>query len=72
MNFPAKKSWMVCCELPFALPTAVAGISLTSLTSDNGLIGSFFARFRHQDCLVQKWESRFALIFVGNPVCGKG
>ena len=32
-------------ELPFALPTAVAGISLTSLTSDKGLVGSFFANF---------------------------
>ena len=28
-------------ELPFALPTAVAGMALTSLTTDNGLIGSF-------------------------------
>lgn len=28
-------------ELPFALPTAVAGISLTSLTSDKGLVEAF-------------------------------
>ena len=26
-------------ELPFALPTAVAGIALTSLTADTGLVG---------------------------------
>ena len=37
-------------ELPFALPTAVAGISLTSLTSDQGLIGSFFAKFGIKIC----------------------
>ena len=32
-------------ELPFALPTAVAGISLTSLTANQGLVGKFFAQF---------------------------
>ena len=31
-------------ELPFALPTAVAGIALTSLYSDQGWIGAIFAR----------------------------
>ncbi len=28
-------------ELPFALPTAVAGIALTHLTTTNGLVGAF-------------------------------
>jgi len=31
-------------DLPFALPTAVAGISLTTLYSQNGWIGSFSRR----------------------------
>ena len=46
-------------ELPFALPTAVAGISLTSLTSDKGLVGSFFANFgikMHIPESVSRWH----------------
>ncbi len=53
-------------ELPFALPTAVAGISLTSLTSDQGLIGSFFAKFGIKIAYT-KLGITFALIFVGIP-----
>ena len=44
-EFPGKRIMDGMIELPFALPTAVAGISLTSLTADQGLIGSFFAKF---------------------------
>ena len=44
-DFPGKRIMDGMIELPFALPTAVAGISLTSLTSDKGLVGSFFAKF---------------------------
>ena len=44
-EFPGKRIMDGMIELPFALPTAVAGIALTSLTSDSGLVGSFFARF---------------------------
>ena len=32
-------------ELPFALPTAVAGITLSKLYSDTGFFGSFFASY---------------------------
>ena len=53
-------------ELPFALPTAVAGISLTSLTSDQGLIGSFFTKFGIKIAYT-KLGITFALIFVGIP-----
>ena len=56
-EFPGKRIMDGMIELPFALPTAVAGISLTSLTSDQGLIGSFFSKF----------GITFALIFVGIP-----
>ena len=44
-EFPGKRIMDGMIELPFALPTAVAGIALTSLTSDTGLMGSFFAGF---------------------------
>ena len=65
-EFPGKKIMDGMLELPFALPTAVAGISLTSLTSDNGLIGSFFARFGIRIAYT-KVGITFALIFVGIP-----
>ena len=65
-EFPSKKVMDGMLELPFALPTAVAGISLTSLTSDNGLIGSFFARFGIRIAYT-KVGITFALIFVGIP-----
>ena len=42
-DFPGKRLMDGVIELPFALPTAVAGIALTSLTSDSGIVGSFFA-----------------------------
>ena len=44
----------------------VAGISLTSLTSDQGLIGSFFAKFGIKIAYT-KLGITFALIFVGIP-----
>ena len=53
-------------ELPFALPTAVAGIALTSLTSDSGLVGSFFARFGIKIAYTRIGIT-IAMIFVGIP-----
>jgi sulfate transport system permease protein len=42
-NFPFKKAIDAVIDLPFALPTAVAGLTLASVYSDNGWIGSLFA-----------------------------
>jgi len=39
-SFPGKKIVDALVDLPFALPTAVAGISLTALLASNGWIGS--------------------------------
>ena len=39
-SFPGKKIFDAFIDLPFALPTAVAGIALTSLYGPNGWIGS--------------------------------
>ena len=44
-DFPFKRLLDGMIELPFALPTAVAGIALTFLRADTGLIGVFFNRF---------------------------
>ena len=65
-DFPGKRIMDGMIELPFALPTAVAGISLTSLTSDKGLVGSFFAKFGIKIAYTRIGIT-VALIFVGIP-----
>ncbi len=42
-NFPGKRLVDAIVDLPFALPTAVAGIALAALYAKNGWIGSIFA-----------------------------
>ncbi|WP_027865221.1 sulfate ABC transporter permease subunit CysT [Massilia alkalitolerans] len=44
-TFPGKRIIDALVDLPFALPTAVAGITLTALYSHNGLIGEQLAKF---------------------------
>ena len=65
-EFPGKRIMDGMIELPFALPTAVAGIALTSLTSDSGLVGSFFARFGIKIAYTRIGIT-IAMIFVGIP-----
>ncbi len=42
-TFPGKKLCDACVDLPFALPTAVAGIALTALYNDQGWLGRLLA-----------------------------
>ncbi|MFB2978200.1 sulfate ABC transporter permease subunit CysT [Microseira sp. BLCC-F43] len=42
-DFPLKRIVDASVDLPFALPTAVAGLTLATVYSDNGPIGSLFA-----------------------------
>ena len=65
-EFPGKRIMDGMIELPFALPTAVAGIALTSLTSDTGLMGSFFAGFGIKIAYTRIGIT-VAMIFVGIP-----
>lgn len=65
-EFPGKRIMDGMIELPFALPTAVAGISLTSLTADSGLVGSFFARFGIKIAYTRIGIT-IALVFIGIP-----
>ncbi|HAN45031.1 MAG TPA: sulfate ABC transporter permease subunit CysT [Cyanobacteria bacterium UBA8156] len=44
-EFPGKRLLDAAIDLPFALPTAVAGLSLASLYSENGWIGALLAPF---------------------------
>lgn len=53
-------------ELPFALPTAVAGISLTTLFSENGWLGSIFFKYGIETAY-SKIGIVIALIFIGIP-----
>lgn len=65
-TFPGKKLVDALIDLPFALPTAVAGISLTALYAKNGWLGQFLEplgikiAFGPAGVLV-------ALIFIGLP-----
>ena len=65
-EFPGKRILDGLIELPFALPTAVAGITLSKLYSDTGLIGSFFAKFGVRISYTHIGLS-IALIFIGIP-----
>jgi sulfate transport system permease protein len=44
-EFPGKKLLDAAIDLPFALPTAVAGLTLATVYSDNGWLGSLLAPF---------------------------
>lgn len=65
-DFPGKRLMDGMIELPFALSTAVAGIALTSLTSDSGIAGSFFAGFGIKIAYTRIGIT-VAMIFVGIP-----
>jgi len=65
-EFPGKRILDGLIELPFALPTAVAGIALTFLYSDKGMIGSFFVKFGIE-LAYTKIGITIAMIFIGIP-----
>ena len=65
-RFPGKKIVDALVDLPFALPTAVAGISLTALLAGNGWIGQHFEPLGIQLAFNPN-GSVIALIFIGLP-----
>lgn len=65
-DFPGKRLMDGLIELPFALPTAVAGISLTHLTVKNGWIGSIFAKIGI-DIAYTRLGITVAMVFIGIP-----
>jgi sulfate transport system permease protein len=65
-SFPGKKIVDALVDLPFALPTAVAGISLTALLAGNGWIGQYL----EPHGIVLAFNPNgivIALIFIGLP-----
>lgn len=65
-DFPLKRFMDGLIELPFALPTSVAGITLTTLYSENGWFGKIFAKFGIQ-VSYSKIGIIIAMIFIGIP-----
>ena len=65
-HFPGRRILDAAVDLPFALPTAVAGIALTALYSPNGAFGSIASQYGIKIAYTQ-WGILIALIFVGLP-----
>ena len=65
-SFPGKKIIDALVDLPFALPTAVAGISLTALLAGNGWIGQYLEPIGIKLAFVPAGVV-IALIFIGIP-----
>ncbi len=65
-RFPGKKIIDALVDLPFALPTAVAGISLTALLAGNGWLGQYLEPMGIKLAFVPAGVV-IALIFIGIP-----
>ncbi len=65
-RFPGRRLLDALVDLPFALPTAVAGIALTAIYSPNGWIGQFLEP-RGIQVAYQMTGIVIALVFIGLP-----
>ncbi|TRW96626.1 sulfate ABC transporter permease subunit CysT [Paracoccus sp. M683] len=65
-RFPGRRILDAAVDVPFALPTAVAGIALTALYAPNGALGSLAAQIGWKIAYTQ-WGIFLALVFVGLP-----
>ena len=65
-RFPGRRLFDAIVDLPFALPTAVAGIALTALYAPNGWIGSWLAPLGIKVAYTPIGIV-IALIFIGLP-----
>ncbi len=65
-KFPFRPLLDAFIDLPFALPTAVAGISLAALYAPNGWFGKSLAAFGVKVAFT-RWGILVALIFIGLP-----
>ncbi|ASA25353.1 sulfate ABC transporter permease subunit CysT [Paenibacillus donghaensis] len=65
-EFPGKRLFDALIDLPFALPTAVAGVSLTALYAPNGWIGSWLAPLGLKVAFTPLGIT-LALMFIGIP-----
>ena len=65
-KFPGKRILDGMIELPFALPTAVAGITLSKMYAEDGMIGRYFAHFGIKISYT-RIGLLIALVFIGIP-----
>jgi sulfate transport system permease protein len=65
-RFPGRRIFDAMVDLPFALPTAVAGIALTAIYAQNGMIGQLFAPFGIRIAYTPIGIT-IAMIFIGLP-----
>ena len=65
-DFPGRRVFDAIVDIPFALPTAVAGIALTSLYAENGWIGSLLAPLGIKVAFTPLGIF-VALVFIGLP-----
>ncbi len=65
-TFPGKRLLDAAIDLPFALPTAVAGLTLATVYGDQGMIGSLLAPFGIKIAFT-RWGVTLAMIFISLP-----
>ena len=65
-RFPGRRIFDAIVDIPFALPTAVAGIALTSLYAESGWIGGLLALFGIKAAFTPLGIF-VALVFIGLP-----
>jgi sulfate/thiosulfate transport system permease protein len=65
-RFPGRRIWDAIIDIPFALPTAVAGITLTSLYAPSGWIGSLLSPLGIEVAFTPLGIF-VALVFIGLP-----
>jgi sulfate transport system permease protein len=65
-RFPGRRIFDAMVDLPFALPTAVAGIALTAIYAPNGVVGQFAAQLGWRIAYTPVGIT-IAMIFIGLP-----
>jgi sulfate/thiosulfate transport system permease protein len=65
-DFPGKRIIDASIDLPFALPTSVAGLTLATVYSDNGWIGSIFAPYGIKIAFTRLGVA-IAMLFISLP-----
>ena len=65
-KFPGKKLLDTAIDLPFALPTSVAGFTLVSIYNDKGMIGAYLSQLNIQ-IIFTRFGIIIAMIFVSFP-----
>lgn len=66
-DFPGKKGLDAAIDLPFALPTSVAGLTLATIYSQQGWIGQLVFSITHLQLVQTRMGVALAMIFVSFP-----